>query len=206
MKIVVTAGGTREYIDPVRFISNASTGKMGYAIAVAAAKAGHSVILITAPTGLTKPAGVKVVDVVTSGDMFDAVKAKFATADCLIMAAAVSDYKPQITSGKKIKKAQTQLTITLEPTADIIKWAGENKTRQIIVGFALEDTDLLENAQAKMQAKNMDMIVANSPAAISSDTSEVYVKIKGSEWIRFPESDKSATAQKIIEMVEAVLR
>ncbi len=206
MKIIVTAGGTREYIDPVRFISNASTGKMGYAIANAAAAAGHNVTLITAPTCLEKPAGVKIVDVVTSSDMFEAVKAAFDDADCLIMAAAVSDYRPQTVSDKKIKKSQSQLTIALEPTADIIKWAGENKSRQIIVGFALEDTDLLKNAEAKMRAKNMDMIVANSPAAISRDASQVHIKTRGTAWISLPEADKSTTAKKIIEMVEAAFR
>jgi len=204
MRIIVTAGGTREYIDPVRFISNASTGKMGYAIAKAAAEAGHSVTLITAPVSLEKPKGVEVIDVVTSSDMFEAVKSVFNRTDCLIMAAAVSDYRPVKTSAKKIKKHQSDLTITLEPTTDIIKWAGENKSEQIIVGFALEDTDLLKNAEAKMKAKNMDMIVANSPAAISSDTSQVHIKIRCSDWISLPEADKSATAAKIIEMLERI--
>ena len=206
MKIVITAGGTREYIDPVRFISNASTGKMGYALVKAAAAAGHNVTLITAPRGLEKPAGVEVVDVVTSCDMFEAVKAAFGCADCLIMAAAVSDYRPQTVADKKIKKAQSQLTITLEPTIDIIKWAGENKSRQIIVGFALEDTDLLKNAEAKMRAKNMDIIVANSPEAISADASQVYIKTRGNDWISLPQADKHATAKRIIEMIEAAAK
>lgn len=204
MKILVTAGGTREYIDPVRFISNASTGKMGYAIAAAAAAAGHEVTMISAPTWLEKPLNVKTIDVVTSNDMYEAVKSLFNDVDCLIMAAAVSDYRPAATSTKKIKKHQSNLNIILEPTTDIIRWAGENKKSQIIVGFALEDTDLLTNAEAKMKAKNMDMIVANTPAAISADTSRVHIKVRGKDWVSMAETNKSQTAKSIIAMIEAI--
>jgi phosphopantothenoylcysteine synthetase/decarboxylase len=202
MKIIVTAGGTREYIDPVRFISNASTGKMGYAIAEAAVAAGHDVTLITAPAAIEPPKNAKIVSVVTSSDMFEAVKQNFHSADCLIMSAAVSDYRPKKSSDKKIKKAQAQLTIELEPTVDIIKWAGENKNRQIIVGFALEDENLLENAAGKMAAKNMDIIVANSPAAISAESSQVHIKISGGDWLTLPHSGKNETAVFLIEKIE----
>jgi phosphopantothenoylcysteine synthetase/decarboxylase len=202
MKIIVTAGGTREYIDPVRFISNASTGKMGYAIAEAAVAAGHDVTLITAPAAIEPPKNAKIVSVVTSSDMFEAVKQNFHSADCLIMSAAVSDYRPKKSSDKKIKKAQAQLTIELEPTVDIIKWAGENKNRQIIVGFALEDENLLENAAGKMAAKNMDIIVANSPAAISAESSQVHIKISGGDWLTLPHSDKNEIATFLIEKIE----
>ena len=129
MNFLITAGGTREYIDPVRFISNASSGKMGYALAAAAINAGHSVTLITAPTNLLPPKGAKTVAVETSAEMFAAVKKYFAKCDCLIMAAAVSDYAPVKTSKTKIKKSDTVLTIKLKPTTDILKWAGQHKKK-----------------------------------------------------------------------------
>ena len=204
MRILVTAGGTREYIDPVRFISNASTGKMGYAIAQAALEAGHDVTLISAPVSLAVPQGADVIDVITSEDMFEAVKANINNFDCLIMAAAVSDYRPKISSDKKIKKEQAELTIELEPTTDILKWVGEHKRKQIIVGFALEDTNLLENAQSKMTAKKMDMIVANSPAAISADSSQVHIKIAGEDWQTIPTTTKNITAAAIIKIIEGI--
>ncbi|MFI4913295.1 MAG: phosphopantothenoylcysteine decarboxylase [Sedimentisphaeraceae bacterium JB056] len=204
MRILVTAGGTREYIDPVRFISNASTGKMGYAIAQAALEAGHDVTLISAPVSLAVPQGADVIDVITSEDMFEAVKANINNFDCLIMAAAVSDYRPKISSDKKIKKEQAELTIELEPTTDILKWVGEHKRKQIIVGFALEDTNLLENAQSKMTAKKMDMIVANSPAAISADSSQVHIKIASEDWQTIPTTTKNITAAAIIKIIEGI--
>ncbi len=202
MKIVITAGGTREYIDPVRYISNASTGKMGYALAQAAVDAGHTVLLISAPTTLEKPNGAKRIDVEGSEEMFEAVKAAFDDADCLIMAAAVSDYRPKNKAPLKIKKTAKELVLTLEPTTDIIKWAGENKGNRIIVGFALEDANLLENAEKKMKAKNMDIIIANSPAAISADSSSVHIKAIGQDWQTLPVSKKSVTAQIIISRIE----
>ena len=205
MKILVTAGGTREYIDPVRYITNASTGKMGYAVAQAAIEKGHSVTLITAPSYIAYPRGASIVKVVTSEDMFSAVKARFNDYDCLIMCAAVSDYTPVKTYGTKIKKKDQEMTITLKPTHDIIKWAGENKREgQIIIGFALEDTDILQNAQEKMQKKKMDVIVANQPNAISGDKSEVYIKIDGQDWIKFPERHKSETASELIKIADKI--
>ena len=128
MHFLITAGGTREYIDPVRFISNASTGKMGYALATAALKAGHKVTLITAPANLKPPKEAKTIHVVGADDMLKAVKKNFPKTDCLIMAAAVSDYKPARQSRIKIKKTSAELTIKLKPTTDILKWAGKNKT------------------------------------------------------------------------------
>jgi phosphopantothenoylcysteine decarboxylase / phosphopantothenate---cysteine ligase len=206
MKIIVTAGGTREYIDPVRFISNASTGKMGYAIAAAALAGGHEVTLISAAVAVEPPDGAEVVAVVTADDMFEAVKRRFADTDCLIMAAAVSDYRPKAASDKKIKKSQAQLTIELEPTTDILKWAGENKKGQMIVGFALEDENLLENAGSKMAAKNMDMIVANSPAAISAESSQVHLRLIGGDWLALPHRSKTETAACIIKRIEQYIQ
>ena len=203
MNILITAGGTREYIDPVRFISNASTGKMGYALARAAIKAGHSVTLITAPTFLGKPADARIVEVETSSEMFEAVKGYFSQSDCLIMAAAVSDYKPEKASNTKIKKCDAELTIKLTPTQDILKWAGCNKSMgQFIAGFALEDKSLKENAEGKLKNKNLDMIIANSPGAIGAEKSTVYIKTPATDWLEIPETKKEETAATIIRMID----
>lgn len=202
MNILITAGGTREYIDPVRFISNASTGKMGYAIARAAIRAGHNVTLITAPVSIRKPAAAKIVEVETSAEMFKAVKDHFGKSDCLIMSAAVSDYKPEKTSGTKIKKSGAELTIKLKPTQDILKWAGQNKSKgQFIAGFALEDRSLKQNAEAKLKNKNLDMIIANPPSAIAAENSTVYIKTPNTGWLELKEMKKEKTAAKIISII-----
>jgi phosphopantothenoylcysteine decarboxylase/phosphopantothenate--cysteine ligase len=206
MHIVITAGGTREYIDPVRFISNAGSGRMGFALAQAALKAGHRVTLIAAPTALKAPTGAAVVNIVTSDDMFKAVKEAFETCDCLIMTAAVSDYKPASVSKTKIKKQQAQLSLKLKPTTDILKWAGRHKRPgQILVGFALEDTNLLENAEDKLKRKNLDMIVANTPTAIAADKSTIHIKTKTSDWMQFSNLKKSLSAKKILGCIEQLL-
>lgn len=203
MNILITAGGTREYIDPVRFISNASTGKMGYALARAAANAGHSVTLITAPTAIRKPANAKIIEVETSAEMFKAVKDYFPKSDALIMAAAVSDYKPQKVSKTKIKKADAELIIKLRPTQDILKWAGHNKTKkQFVAGFALEDKSLKQNAEGKLKNKKLDMIIANAPDAISAEESTVCIKTPNADWQELPKSKKQKIAAKIIQLIE----
>jgi phosphopantothenoylcysteine decarboxylase/phosphopantothenate--cysteine ligase len=205
LNILITAGGTREYIDPVRYISNASTGRMGYALARAAIKAGHAVTLVTAPTSLRPPKEATVINVVTSEEMFKAVKAAFVKCDCLFMAAAVSDYKPAARSKTKIKikKAQAALSLDLKPTRDILKWAGRNKTKgQTVVGFALEDTDILANAEQKLKSKKLDMIVANAPAAIGADRSTLHIKTKTTDWQTLPNQTKSTSAKKVLVAIE----
>ncbi|MGD2093552.1 MAG: phosphopantothenoylcysteine decarboxylase [Phycisphaerales bacterium] len=206
MRILITAGGTREYIDPVRFISNASSGKMGYALARAALKAEHKVTLITAPTTQRPPNGVKVVKVETTARMFEAVKKSFGKCDCLIMAAAVADYTPAGPAKSKIKKTGKTLTIKLKPTTDILKWAGKHKKKnQILVGFALEDKSVRSRAEKKLKDKNLDMIVANSPSAIGSDNASVQIKTCWHNWQRLPPTDKAAIAKKIIALVKDIL-
>jgi phosphopantothenoylcysteine decarboxylase/phosphopantothenate--cysteine ligase len=202
---LITAGGTREYIDPVRFISNASSGKMGYALAAAALKAGHTVTLITAPTNLMPPNGAKVINVETSAQMFAAVKRYFPKCDCLIMAAAVSDYAPLNTSKTKIKKSDNALTIKLKPTTDILKWAGQHKTKQIVVGFALEDKDIKNRAAKKLTQKNLDMVIANTPAAIGAEKSSVHVLTTNGTWTTLPLSGKALLANKLVRMLAAQL-
>jgi len=210
MHFLITAGGTREYIDPVRFISNASSGKTGFALARAALKAGHRVTLITAPTAEEVPSEAKIVKVETADQMFKAVKKHFDKCDCLIMAAAVADYAPVKVAKTKIKKTGEPLTIKLKPTTDILKWAGNNRrsslvarrSKQLIVGFSLEDKDLRKNAEKKLKEKNLDMIVANTPAAIGSDKIAVQIKAPGRKWLKFPQTSKTTIAKKIISLAE----
>lgn len=210
MRILITAGGTREYIDPVRFISNASSGQMGYALARAALRAGHEVTLITAPTVLKPPAGAKVICVQSTAEMFRAVKQHFPRCDCLIMAAAVSDYTPVHPSKTKLKKQSGNLTLELKPTPDILTWAGRRRRRvcrahqkpQIIVGFALEDRDLRANAERKMREKHLDTIIANTPDAIGAEASTLHIKTAGRDWIEIDREDKTQSAHRIIHLIE----
>lgn len=205
MHFLITAGGTREYIDPVRFISNASSGKMGFALARAALGAGHKVTLIAAPTTQRPPSGGRIIKVESAVEMFEAVKKHFSRCDCLIMAAAVSDYVPVRQAKSKIKRAGKSLTIRLKPTADILKWAGAHKKRnQIVVGFALEDKRLRERAEKKQKEKNLDMIIANSIAAIGAEKSTVEIKERGSGWVSVKNASKDATARRIISLAEGL--
>ena len=211
MHFLITAGGTREYIDPVRFISNASSGKMGYALASAALKASHKVTLISA-SDLQPPVGIDFVGVDSAAEMFDAVKKHFPKCDCLIMAAAVADYTPVHTLKTKIKRVDEALTIKLKPTPDILKWAGKHKNEsrvtshgsRIIVGFALEDKDLRINAEKKLKDKNLDMIIANAPAAVGADKSTVHIKTINSPWLKIENATKATIAGKIIVLIEKV--
>jgi phosphopantothenoylcysteine decarboxylase/phosphopantothenate--cysteine ligase len=203
MRILITAGGTREYIDPVRFISNASSGRMGYALARAALKAGHTVTLITTPTSLRIPNDAIVVRVETTVQMFEAVKKHFRRCDCLIMAAAVADYTPARPAKTKIKKTDKTISLKLKPTPDILKWAGKHKKKdRIVVGFALEDKTLRIRAEKKMKDKNLDMIIANSPRAIGAGHSSVQIKTSDLPWIKIQNATKSIIAKKIICLVE----
>jgi len=205
LHFLITAGPTREYIDPVRFISNASTGKMGYALTRAAIKAGHKVTLITGPTALRRPRKAKVVNVETGAQMFDAVKKHFDKCDCLIMAAAVADYTPARESKTKIKKGHGPITLKLKPTPDILRWAGRNKKKQIVVGFALEDKSIRKNAEQKLKEKNLDMIVANTPAAIGSEEACVQVKTLNDKWLKMPPMKKSTIAGRVTRLIEKSL-
>ena len=238
MRILITAGGTREYIDPVRFISNASSGRMGYALVRAALKASHKVTLITAPASRPAPSAAKIVKIESAAQMFEAVRKHFSRCDCLIMAAAVADYTPAYPANTKIKRTGKPLSIKLKPTVDILKWAGkhkklrrqktENKRQranhrgqsagrlpakaagrrqmgQIVVGFALEDKNVRARAERKLKEKNLDMIVANTPAAIGADKSTVQIKIRGRRWLRLAQATKATIAKRIIREAENVL-
>ena len=180
MKVVVSAGATQEPMDPVRYITNHSTGKMGYAIARACMLRGADVTLLTASTSLRPVPFVKTVPFTTAADLSAAVKANIPDADALIMAAAVADYRPASVAQDKIKKSDGDMTIPLERTEDILAWVGAHKPEKLFVcGFSMETKDLIENSTAKLNKKNMDMIVANNlkvpGAGFGVDTNVVTV-------------------------------
>ena len=215
MHFLITAGGTREYIDPVRFISNASSGKMGYALTRAAIKADHKVTLISA-SDLQPPVGVEFVGVDSAAQMFAAVKKFFDKCDCLIMAAAVADYTPARVRKAKIKKKGQSLTLELKPTPDILKWAGRHKKLkskkaegkrgkgQIVVGFALEDKNVMAEAERKLREKNLDMIIANTPDSIGSVETTVQIKLPDSAWLKIENAPKTTIAREIIRTIESL--
>ena len=173
MKLLVSAGPTREFFDSVRFLSNASSGRMGYAIARAAALLGHEVTLVTGPVAIEPPRGVKVVRVVTSAEMAAACKRAFTRADAAVMAAAVCDYRPARHSARKMPKSNRSLRVLLEPTEDIAASLGRRKGRRVLIGFALEDHDGRTHAERKLRTKRFDLIILNGPANIGTDKAVV---------------------------------
>jgi phosphopantothenoylcysteine decarboxylase/phosphopantothenate--cysteine ligase len=180
VRILVTAGGTREAIDPVRFIGNRSSGKMGYAVAKAAVDRGALVTLITTPTQIERPAGCKIVTVETASQMEKVVNLEFKRSDVVVMAAAVADYKPTQKAKGKRKKYKAKVKIELNRTNDILAGLGERKGGKILIGFALETDDLIENAKKKLRSKNLDLIVANDESAFDVDSSKVhFIKTDG---------------------------
>ena len=202
-KVVVTAGPTMEAIDPVRFISNHSTGKMGYAIAKCAMERGADVTLISGQTAIEKPVFVKVIDVVSAKDMFEAVKQEAEDADFIIKSAAVADYTPVTVAEEKIKKSDDDMSISLARTTDILKYLGEHKKPgQKLCGFAMETKDMLENATKKLTAKNADMIVANNlkvaGAGFGTDTNVVTL-IKKDGVKELPILSKDEVAKAILD-------
>lgn len=178
-RILVTAGGTEEALDPVRFLGNRSTGRMGYAIAEEASKRGAEVILVTGPTNLSVPAGVRVVKVRSAIEMEQAVLREYDKTDVVIKSAAVADYRPKETAAQKIKKSEGELTITLVRNPDILYELGQRKKHQVLVGFAAETNDLATYAKRKLAKKNLDFIVANdvsaSDAGFGTDNNRVQI-------------------------------
>jgi len=162
LHILITAGPTREYIDPVRFVSNSSTGFFGYQIASEAVRRGHKVTLISGPVCLPPPKGARLISVVSALDMKSAVEKFFPFSDCLIMSAAVADYSPARVSPRKIKKNKKSLTLRLVKTPDILSCLAKKKKNKIVIGFALETEALKVNAQKKLKAKHLDYIVSTS--------------------------------------------
>ena len=182
-KILITAGPTQEALDPVRYLTNHSTGKMGYAIAKVASNRGADVILISGPVNIPVPNHVKIINIVSAKDMFEAVKKEYMNCDIIIKSAAVADYRPKFYNEDKLKKKDGELNIELEKTDDILKYLGENKKEgQILVGFSMETTNLIENSKEKLVKKNLDMIVANNlkdkGAGFGTDTNLVTLITK----------------------------
>lgn len=177
MKILITAGPTREHLDPVRFLSNRSTGKMGFAVAQAAAERGHAVTLIAGPVALPTPANVARVDVVSARDMLAAVQRLLPLHDALVMSAAVADWRPARMSEAKLKKADMKPVIELEPNPDILRTIRPLKESRTFVGFAAETGDPIAEAQRKLESKGLDLIVANDvtqpDAGFAVDTNRV---------------------------------
>ncbi len=205
-KIIVTAGACREPLDPVRFISNRSSGKMGFALARQAERLGGEVTLITGPVSLNDLPGVRVVRVETTDQMAQAVENEFAGADYLIMAAAPADYKPAANQPRKMKKDNKPLTVELIPTVDILKKLSSLRTdSQIVVGFSLETENELENAKKKLQEKQLDYIVMNNPleegAGFESDTNRVTILSKSGATLALDKADKDVVAEKIWEYI-----
>ncbi len=209
-KVVVTAGPTREKIDPVRYITNHSSGKMGYAIAEEALKAGALVTLISGPSSLAKPAGAAVIDVESAEEMYQAVDGVFDGADIVIKTAAVSDYRPKVVHESKVKKQDGDQVLELERTKDILLDLGRRKKQQILIGFAAETDHVEEYARKKLAKKNADMIVANNVksegAGFGTDTNIITIYKKDGGEIALPLMSKHEAAARILKEASALLK
>lgn len=208
--IMITAGGTREPFDPIRFISNRSSGKMGYALAAEALARGAEVILVSAPVSMEPPPGVKLVSIETAQEMHDAVMEYFPHVDAVIKAAAVADYRPVEVAGQKIKKQTGRWVVELEPTPDILRELGRQKTRQVLVGFAAETEELEEHGREKLQEKNLDLIVANDVtrpgAGFGADTNIVTLIFADGRVEALPKLSKREVAERILDAVIKLLQ
>lgn len=208
-KILISAGPTREAIDPVRFVTNYSSGKMGYALAEVAEQLGAEVTLVSGPTQLEKPAHVIFKAVQSTEEMYQALVSSFEEADIVIMAAAPADYTPAVYQHEKIKKTEGNLVVEFERTQDILYHLGQAKTHQILVGFAAESNDLLENATKKLKRKNCDMIIANditrNDAGFALDVNTVHLINRDGSIESLPTMTKENLAKKIFQKIEKVL-
>jgi phosphopantothenoylcysteine decarboxylase/phosphopantothenate--cysteine ligase len=208
VRFLITAGPTREPIDPVRYLSNRSSGKMGYAIAEAAIDARHEVILISGPVNLDPPRGAEVMSVSTSDEMFDAVQQEAPGCDVLVMCAAVADYKPAKVSKHKIKKHDANLSLEFVPTRDILASFPKQKRHYIVVGFAAETENVEANARNKLQEKNCDVVVANdvsrADSGMESDENEVTILFRDGEIKKISRARKKIVARKLVKIFENV--
>jgi phosphopantothenoylcysteine decarboxylase/phosphopantothenate--cysteine ligase len=205
VKFLITAGPTREPIDPVRYLSNRSSGKMGYALAEAALAAGHEVVLISGPVSLAAPTAAQTVSVSTSDQMHDAVHQHLTGCDVLVMCAAVADYKPARASPQKIKKGAAGLILELVPTRDILSSIPPQGRECLVVGFAAETNDLEENARRKLRDKNCDMVVGNdvsrAESGMESDENEVTIFFRNGEIRKIPRAPKKNIARELIKII-----
>ncbi len=204
--LLITAGPCREPLDPVRYLSNRSSGKMGFALAGEAAALGAKTTLVSGPTELEVPCGVEFVSVETTEQMYRAVSRRFSRVDCLIMAAAPADYTPKSVVDHKIKKQAASLQLNLKPTVDILKTMGAKKKKgQILVGFALETENGVANARRKLHEKNLDLVVLNNPcderSAFEHDTNRVTLVLPGGKPQKWPLLSKTEVARKLLDLL-----
>lgn len=208
LRIVVTAGPTQEAIDPVRYLTNHSSGKMGYAIARQAANRGAEVVLVSGPSSQSAPAGVTVVPVKSAQDMFAAVQQEYAAADAVIKAAAVADYRPKTVASQKIKKSDGDWILELERNPDILAWLGAHKNKQILVGFAAETNDVQQNALSKLQRKRLDLIAANDlteqHSGFARDTNKITLYGADGSVTELPVLSKEQAADALLDKVLAI--
>jgi phosphopantothenoylcysteine decarboxylase/phosphopantothenate--cysteine ligase len=206
-RVLVTAGPTRESMDPVRYISNPSSGKMGFAIARAARHRGAQVILVAGPTVLEDPRGVEIVRVSSAAQMAEAVLSRLDGIDIVIKAAAVSDYRPRETMAHKMKKGDSEITLAMERTQDILKEIGRRQSKPFLVGFAAETRDLQENAQQKLASKNLDMIAANivgnDDSGFEADTNRLTLFFRDGHKEKLPLMEKEALAHRLLDRIMA---
>jgi phosphopantothenoylcysteine decarboxylase/phosphopantothenate--cysteine ligase len=204
VRFLITAGPTREPIDPVRYLSNRSSGKMGYAIAEAAIQAGHDVVLISGPVDVDPPRGADLISISTSDEMFDAVHKRVRECDVLVMCAAVADYKPKQVSKNKIKKRDANLSLELVPTRDILASLPKQDRPYLVVGFAAETENIEANAQKKLQEKNYDVVVANDvsrpDSGIESDENEVTILLRAGKMKTISRAPKKIVARELIKI------
>jgi phosphopantothenoylcysteine decarboxylase/phosphopantothenate--cysteine ligase len=210
VRFLVTAGPTREPIDPVRYISNRSSGKMGYAIAEAALEAGHDVVLISGAVNLDPPCGVRFVSILTSDEMYDAVHRHMRGCDVIVMCAAAADYKPSTISAIKIKKRDEILSLELVPTRDILASLPKKDRQFLVVGFAAETNDMEENAAQKLHEKNCDIIVANdvssADSGMESDLNEVTIFFRNGETEKISSAPKTIIARALVKIFSKFAR
>ena len=208
IRCLITAGPTREFIDPVRYISNPSTGKMGFSIAEAAIEAGWNVDLVAGPVALEEPNGAILYPVMTAEEMLHQVDALFDACDVLIMTAAVCDFRPIMHQTHKEKKSDASMNIEFERTADILKIMSERKAHQTVVGFSAETRDVVSYAKEKLVSKKLDYIVANEVGKLGSgfaaDTNEVVLIAADGSSVKLGPSTKSAIAEELIQLVTPV--
>jgi len=203
VKFLITAGPTREPIDPVRYLSNRSSGKMGYAIAEAAIEAGHEVVLISGPVDVARPRGAAVIPVSTSDQMFDAVQRQVWNCDILVMCAAVADYKPAKVSKSKIKKRGENISLELVSTRDILASLAKQDRHFIVVGFAAETENIEANARKKLREKDCDIIVANDARiAMESDENELTIFFRDGETKRISRASKKIISRDLVKYFE----
>jgi phosphopantothenoylcysteine decarboxylase/phosphopantothenate--cysteine ligase len=206
LRILITAGPTREYFDSVRFISNPSSGKMGYAIADAARARGHQVTLVTGPVALRPPPGVCTIPVETAAEMAAAARNAFVHCDAAVFTAAVCDYRPARRAKLKLPKSGRAMSVRLVPTEDIAATLGRIKGRRMTIGFAMEDHSARAHAVRKLNRKHCDAIVLNGPENVGGDSARVEFLVRGARWQRWPAGTKKDVARRLVRALESLAR